>query len=64
MKKDYFHYTNNHRPYYRRDLMTLDGKDAVTMASTVKYLLTADTLNQSFQGVGGKITSVQVTRNR
>lgn len=46
-------------------LMTLDGKDAVTMASTVKYgLLTADTLNQSFQGVGGKITSVQVTEEQ
>ncbi len=46
-------------------LMTLDGKDAVTMASTVKYgLLTADTLNQSFQGVGGKITSIQVTEEQ
>lgn len=46
-------------------LMTLDGKDAVTMASTVKYgLLTADTLNQSFQGVGGKITSIKVTEEQ
>lgn len=46
-------------------LMTLNGKDAVTMASTVKYgLLTADTLNQSFQGVGGKITSIQVTEEQ
>lgn len=46
-------------------LMTLDGKDAVTMASTVKYgLLTADSLNQSFQGVGGKITSIQVTEEQ
>lgn len=46
-------------------LMTLDGKDAVTVASTVKYgLLTADSLNQSFQGVGGKITSIQVTEEQ
>lgn len=46
-------------------LMTLDGKDAVTMASTVKYgLLTADSLNQSFQGVSGKITSIQVTEEQ
>lgn len=46
-------------------MMTLDGKDAVTMASTKKNsLLTADTLNVSFQGVGGKVTSIQVTEEQ
>lgn len=46
-------------------LMTLDGKDAVTMASAVKNgLLTADTLNVSFQGVGGKVTSIKVTEEQ
>lgn len=46
-------------------LLTLGGKDAVTMASAVKQgLLTADILNQSFQGVGGKVTSIQVTEEQ
>ncbi|MDO7785908.1 HlyD family secretion protein [Desulforamulus aquiferis] len=42
-------------------LMMLEGKDAVTMASVTKNsLLTADTLNLSFQGVGGKVIAIQV----
>ncbi|MFX4263817.1 HlyD family secretion protein [Pelotomaculum propionicicum] len=46
-------------------LMTLNGKDAVTMASTVKFgLLAADTLNQSFQGVGGRVISIQATEEQ
>lgn len=45
--------------------MTLDGKDAVSIANTEKNsLLAADTLNTSFQGVGGKVTSIQVTEEQ
>lgn len=45
--------------------MTLDGKDAVSMASAKKSsILTADTLNVSFQRVGGKVTSIQVTEEQ
>ncbi|WP_283657295.1 hypothetical protein [Paenibacillus sp. RC343] len=36
-------------------LMAMSGKDAVSMAATQKNtLLTADTVNAAFQGVGGK----------
>lgn len=46
-------------------MMTIEGKDAVTIASTKKNsLLTADTLNVSFQGVGGKVTSIHVTEEQ
>lgn len=46
-------------------LMTMEGKDAVTMAATNKNsLLTADTINTSFQGVGGKVTAIQITEEQ
>ncbi|MDO0822552.1 HlyD family secretion protein [Desulfosporosinus nitroreducens] len=45
--------------------MTMEGKDAVTMASIKKSsLLTADNSNLSFQGVGGKVTAIMVTEEQ
>lgn len=46
-------------------LMAMNGKDAVTLAAAEKNsLLTADTVNQSFQGVGGKVLSVAVSEEQ
>lgn len=46
-------------------LMAMNGTDTVTMASTEKNtLLTADTVNAAFQGVGGKITSISVVEEQ
>lgn len=45
--------------------MTTEGKDAVTVASIKKSsLLTADNSNLSFQGVGGRVTSILVTEEQ
>ncbi|GJM67855.1 RND transporter [Paenibacillus macerans] len=42
-------------------LMALKGKDAVTVAASEKSaLLAADSVNQAFQGVGGKVVSIAV----
>lgn len=42
-----------------------NGNDAVTMAASEKgSILTADTINVSFQGVGGKIIEVAVTEEQ
>lgn len=42
-------------------LMALKGKDAVTVAASEKSaLLAADSINQAFQGVGGKVVSIAV----
>ncbi|MDP4095851.1 biotin/lipoyl-binding protein [Paenibacillus sp. P96] len=42
-------------------LMAMSGKDAVSMAAREKdTLLAADTVNASFQGVGGKVSSINV----
>ncbi|MFM9279360.1 HlyD family secretion protein [Paenibacillus jiagnxiensis] len=42
-------------------LMAMSGKDAVSMAAQEKdTLLAADTVNASFQGVGGKVSSINV----
>ncbi|MEC0135804.1 biotin/lipoyl-binding protein [Paenibacillus macerans] len=41
--------------------MALKGKDAVTVAASEKSaLLAADSVNQAFQGVGGKVVSIAV----
>ncbi|WP_139489081.1 HlyD family secretion protein [Brevibacillus dissolubilis] len=46
-------------------LMVMQGKDAVTMAAVEKSsILTADTVNVSFQGVGGKVTAIHVTEEQ
>ncbi|WP_179030586.1 HlyD family secretion protein [Paenibacillus kribbensis] len=42
-------------------MMAMSGKDAVSMAAQQKNtLLTADTVNVSFQGVGGRVKSIEV----
>ncbi|WP_431087069.1 HlyD family secretion protein [Paenibacillus sp. 8b26] len=42
-------------------LMAMSGKDAVSMAATQKNtLLTADTVNAAFQGVGGRVNTIEV----
>ncbi|MEC0237638.1 biotin/lipoyl-binding protein [Paenibacillus kribbensis] len=42
-------------------MMAMSGKDAVSMAAQQKNtLLTADTVNISFQGVGGRVKSIEV----
>lgn len=42
-------------------LMAMSGRDAVSMAALKKSaLLTADTVNASFQGVGGKVSAIHV----
>lgn len=42
-------------------LMAMSGKDAVSMAAQQKNtLLTADTVNVAFQGVGGRVNTVEV----
>ncbi len=46
-------------------LLMTQGKDAVTMASLEKNsLLTADTVNTSFQGVGGRVVSIPVAEEQ
>lgn len=46
-------------------LMAMSGKDAVSMAAQQKNtLLTADTVNVSFQGVGGRVKSIEVRENQ
>ncbi|KEO77993.1 biotin/lipoyl-binding protein [Paenibacillus sp. FSL M8-0228] len=42
-------------------LMAMSGKDAVSMAAQQKNtLLTADTVNVAFQGVGGRVNTIEV----
>ncbi|MGI6678721.1 MAG: biotin/lipoyl-binding protein [Dehalobacterium sp.] len=42
-------------------LLMSQGNDAVTLAANQKSsILTSDTVNASFQGVGGKVVSVEV----
>lgn len=46
-------------------MMAMSGKDAVSMAAQQKNtLLTADTVNVSFQGVGGRVKSIEVKENQ
>lgn len=46
-------------------LMTATGSDAVTIAEQKKTSLhAADTVNASFQGVGGRVTEVQVAEQQ
>lgn len=41
--------------------MAMSGKDAVSMAAQQKNtLLTADTVNVAFQGVGGRVNTIEV----
>jgi HlyD family secretion protein len=46
-------------------LMMMEGNDAVTLANNKKAsLLTADTVNISFQGVGGRVTAIQASEQQ
>lgn len=46
-------------------LLMFQGRDAVTLAANEKQsILTADTVNVSFQGVGGKVVSVEVVEQQ
>ncbi|MFD1956451.1 biotin/lipoyl-binding protein [Paenibacillus thailandensis] len=46
-------------------LMAMEGKDAVTVAASEKSaLLAADSVNQTFQGVGGKVASIAVVEQQ